>query len=65
VPALQERSEVAGDVVSVTLVGVRLHPSPKGVEAETLNATVPVKPLTLVMVMVEFPNEPAFTVSKV
>jgi hypothetical protein len=63
--ALQESSEVAGVDESVTLVGVSVHISPEGFELETLSATVPVKPLTLLTVMVEFPNEPAFTVRKV
>lgn len=63
--ALQESSEVAVDVVSVALVGVKVHMSPGGIEVETLSATVPVKPFTPVSVMVALAEDPAFAVSKV
>jgi hypothetical protein len=62
--ALQDSSEVAGVDESVTLVGVSVHISPEGFELETLSATVPVKPLTLLTVMVEFPRDPAFSVMR-
>jgi hypothetical protein len=42
----------------VTLVGVRVHVRPAGVEADTVKATVPVKPLTAVTVIVEVPEAP-------
>lgn len=40
----------------MTLVGVRVHVRPAGVEADTVKATVPVKPLTAVTVIVEVPD---------
>ena len=43
----------------MTLVGVRVHVSPAGVEADTVRATVPVRPLTAVTVIVELPEAPA------
>lgn len=43
----------------MTLVGVRVHVRPAGVEAETVNATVPVRPLTAVTVTVDVPDAPA------
>ena len=43
----------------MTLVGDRVHVSPAGVEAETVNETVPVKPLRAVTVTVEVPDPPA------
>jgi hypothetical protein len=46
-------------VPKVTLVGVRVHVNPAGVDAETVNATVPVKPLRAVTVIVEDPEPPA------
>ena len=61
VPELQDRVEVCGDVPNVTLVGARVHVSPAGVEAETVRATVPVRPLTAVTVIVEVPVAPAST----
>ena len=51
--------EVCGDVPKVTLVGVRVHVSPAGVEADGARLTVPVKPLTAVTVIVEVPVLPA------
>jgi hypothetical protein len=51
--------EVCGEVPKVTLVGVRVHVRPAGVEADTVKATVPVRPLTAVTVMVDAPEEPA------
>ena len=59
VPDVQLRVEVCGDVPNVTLVGMSVHVRPAGVEAETVNATVPVKPLTAVTVIVEVPEAPA------
>lgn len=44
---------------NVTLVGVRVHVSPAGVEADTVRATVPVRPFTAVTVIVEAPDAPA------
>jgi hypothetical protein len=61
VPELHESVEVCGDVPNVTLVGDSVHVSPAGVEAETVRATVPVKPLTAVTVIVEVPEAPANT----
>jgi hypothetical protein len=46
-------------VPKVTLVGDKAHVNPAGVEADTVSATVPVKPLTAVTVMVEVPDAPA------
>jgi hypothetical protein len=51
--------EVCGEVPKVTLVGDRVHVKPAGVEADTVRATVPVKPLTAVTVIVEVPDAPA------
>jgi hypothetical protein len=59
VPDVQLRLEVCGDVPNVTLVGVSVHVRPAGVEAETVRATVPVRPLSAVTVMVEVPEPPA------
>jgi hypothetical protein len=59
VPEVQLRLEVCGDVPNVTLVGVNVHVSPAGVEADTVRATVPVRPLTAVTVIVEVPDAPA------
>ena len=55
----QLRLEVNGEVPNVTLVGVSLHVRPGGVEAETVKEIVPVRPLTVVMVVVEVPEAPA------
>ena len=43
----------------MTLVGVRAHVSPAGVDADAVSATVPVRPLTAVTVIVDVPDEPA------
>jgi hypothetical protein len=59
VAAVQLRVEVCGDVPKVTLVGDRVHVKPAGVEADAVRATVPVKPLTAVTVMVDVPEAPA------
>jgi hypothetical protein len=59
VAALQDRVEVAGDGGRVTLVGVRVHDRPAGVETDTVRPTLPVKPLTAVTVIVEVPDAPA------
>jgi hypothetical protein len=59
VAAVQLRVEVCGEVPKVTLVGDRVHVKPAGVEADTVRATVPVKPLTAVTVMVDVPEAPA------
>ena len=59
VPEVQLRVEVCGEVPKVTLVGVRVHVRPAGVDAETVNATVPVRPLTAVTAIVEVPDAPA------
>jgi hypothetical protein len=45
----------------VTLVGDKVHVRPAGVDAETVSETVPVKPLTVVTVIVEVPDAPANT----
>ena len=57
--ALHDSVEVCGLVPNVTLVGVRVHVSPAGVEAETVSAIVPVRPLSAVTVMVDVPDAPA------
>jgi hypothetical protein len=59
VPDVQLRVEVCGEVPNVTLVGVRVQVRPAGVEAETVNATVPVRPFNAVTVIVEDPEAPA------
>jgi len=59
VAAVHDSVEVCGEAPKVTLVGDRVHVSPAGVEAETVKATVPVKPLTAVTVMVDVPEAPA------
>jgi hypothetical protein len=61
VPEVQLRVEVCGEVPKVTLVGVRVQVRPAGVEADTVRATVPVKPLTAVTVIVDVPDAPAKT----
>ena len=61
VPELHESVEVCGDVPKVTLVDVKVHVRPAGIEAETVSATVPVRPLTAVTVIVEVPDAPANT----
>jgi hypothetical protein len=59
VPEVHESVEVCGDVPKVTLVGDRVHVSPAGVDADTVSATVPVRPLTAVTVSVDVPEAPA------
>ena len=56
---MQFNVEVCGDVPNVTLVGLRVHVSPAGVEADTVRATVPVRPFTAVTVIVDAPDAPA------
>jgi hypothetical protein len=56
---VQLRVDVCGEVPKVTLVGDSVHVNPAGVEAEIVRATVPVKPLTAVTVIVEVPEDPA------
>ena len=58
---LQLSVEVCGEVPKVTLVGDNVQVSPAGVEADTVRATVPVRPLTAVTVIVEVPVAPAST----
>ena len=53
--------EVCGEVPNVTLVGLRVQVRPAGVDADTVNATAPVKPLTAETVIVEVPVAPAST----
>jgi hypothetical protein len=53
------RADVCGDVPNVTLVGVRVHVNPAGVDADTVNPTVPVRPFSAVTVIVELPEPPA------
>ena len=57
--AVHDNVAVCGDVPKVTLVGVSVQVSLAGVEAETVKATVPVRPLSAVTVMVEDPEPPA------
>ena len=61
VPELHDRVEVCGEVPKVTLVGDSVHVRPAGVDAETVNETVPVSPLTAVTVIVDVPVAPANT----
>ena len=56
---MHDRVEVCGDVPNVTLVGDSVQVRPAGVEAETVKATVPVRPLTAVTVIVDVPEAPA------
>ena len=56
---VHESVEVCGLVPNVTLVGVRVHVRPAGVEAETVNETVPVRPLSAASEIVEVPDPPA------
>ena len=59
VPEVHDSVEVCGEVPKVTLVGVRVHVRPAGVEADTVRATAPVRPLTAVTVIVDVPEAPA------
>jgi hypothetical protein len=59
VPDVHESVEICGEVPNVTLVGVRVQVRPAGVEADTVSATDPVRPLTALTVMVEVPEAPA------
>jgi hypothetical protein len=59
----QDRTEVAGEGVKVTLTRDNEQASPDG--AEMLIVTVLLKPLTAVKVTVEFPSVPALTVRPV
>jgi hypothetical protein len=59
VPEVQDSVEVCGEVPNVTLVGVRVHVNPAGVDADAVRATVPVSPLSAVTVIVDVPEEPA------
>ena len=61
VAAEQLRVEVCGESPNVTLVGESVHVNPVGVEAETVSETVPVRPLTAVIVTVDVPDAPAST----
>ena len=56
---LQDRIEVTGEGGRVSLVEDNEHVTPGG--AEMLKATIPVKPLTLVTVIVALPREPTLT----
>ena len=56
---MHERVEVCGEVPKVTLVGDRVHVRPAGVDADTVSATVPVRLLTAVTVIVDVPEAPA------
>ena len=58
---LQLSVDVCGLVPNVTLVGESVHVSPAGVDAETVRATVPVRPLTAVTDIVDVPDAPANT----
>jgi hypothetical protein len=59
VPELHDNVEVCGEAPNVTLVGVRVHVRPAGVEADTVRATDPVSPFSAVTVIVEVPEPPA------
>ena len=56
---MQLAVEVCGLVPKVTLVGLKVHVSPAGVDTDAESATVPVNPLTAVTVTVEVPDAPA------
>ena len=56
---MQLKVEVCGVVPKVTLVGVRVHVSPAGVDADTVRPTVPVSPFSAVTVIVDVPDAPA------
>ena len=56
---VQLRLAVCGEVPKVTLNGVKVHVSPAGVDAETVNWTVPVRPFRAVTVIVVEPDAPA------
>ena len=58
-PELHERVEVCGEVPKVTLVGDNVQVKPAGVDADTVNPTVPVRPFRAVTVIVEVPEPPA------
>ncbi len=60
--AVQDSVEVP-EVPSVMLVGVRVHD--RLLDVATVRLTIPVKPLTLVAVMVEVPVWPTVTVTAV
>lgn len=64
---LQERAEVAEDVirVSVTLLGLREHARPVDGAMESERLIVPVKPPVLVSVIVELADWPALTAIEV
>lgn len=51
--------DVCGDVPKVTLVGDSEHVNPAGVDADTVNETVPVNPPVAVTVIVDVPEAPA------
>jgi hypothetical protein len=55
---LQLRVAVCGDVPKVTLEGEIVQVRPAGVD-DTVNDTVPVRPLSAVTVIVDVPDEPA------
>jgi len=63
VEPVQDRALVP-EVPRTTLVGVRVHVSPAG-ETDEDRATVPVKPLRLVTVIVDAAAVPAFTATLV
>ena len=56
---VQLRLDVCGEVPKVMLIGVSVHVRPAGVEAETVNETVPVRPFRAVTVIVVEPDAPA------
>jgi hypothetical protein len=51
--------DVCGDVPNVTLVGLKVHVRPAGVDTDADNPTLPVSPLTAVTVTVDVPADPA------
>jgi hypothetical protein len=55
---MHDNVEVCGEVPKVTLVGVKVHDRPAGVDAETERFTVPVNPFSEVTVIVDVPEEP-------
>ena len=61
VPDVQLSVDVSGDVPKTTLVGDNVQVRPAGVDADTVRATVPVRPFTAVTVIVEVPDAPART----
>ena len=59
VVAVQLAVDVCGESPNVTLVGLKVHVRPAGVDTDADSETVPVRPLTAVTVTVDVPEDPA------